>query len=285
MLLKYFDAHTHVNFQVFQNDYRQVIENSLKSGIGMINAGTQKQTSLMALKLAKEFKTQPVFASIGLHPLHTFHSYLDQKEVSQKDYQVEESFDFNYYFNLALDKKVVAIGECGLDFFRIESQNEEKIKNNQKVVFEKHLELSQKVKKPLVVHCRSALDELLKILTQNKNLLLPNPGVMHFFTGSKDQARQFLNLNFYFTFGGVITFSKDYDEVIKYLPLDKILTETDAPYVAPLPYRGKRNEPKYVVEVVKKIAGIKSLPLEKVERQIIKNAKIIFDLDFNETEY
>jgi TatD DNase family protein len=278
MKVRYFDAHTHLNFEVFKNDYKEVINKALQNNIGMINSGTQKYTSLLALEIAKEFENYPIFASVGLHPLHTFLSYHDKKEVNEKNYKYEEDFDFDYYLNLASEKKVVAIGECGLDFFRIK-ENEKEIKNKQKEIFLKQIYLAYQVKKPLVIHCRLALDELFLILNQNKNLLLEKPGVMHFFAGDKKQAKKFLDLNFYFTFGGVITFSRDYDDVIYYLPKEKILTETDAPYVTPLPYRGRRNEPTYVKEVVKKIAEIKSISEEELENQIIKNTEIVFNLD------
>lgn len=276
MEVKIFDAHTHTQFLAFKDDQDKVIKRALENGVGIINAGTNKKTSEDGVKIAYKFENDPVFACVGLHPLHTYHSFNDKNEIEKKDDKPEEKFDFDYYYNLSLKEKVLAIGECGLDYFRI--KNDEEIIKKQKEAFLSQIELSFKVKKPLVIHCRLAYKDTWEILKDNFHLLLDTPGVMHFFAGSKEDAKKFLDLGFYFTFGGVITFTKDYNEVINYIPLNRILVETDAPYVAPLPFRGKRNEPLYVWEVIKKLAEIKNMPLEKTCDTVLENTKFLFKI-------
>jgi len=281
MNCQFFDAHTHIQFAVFEKDYQKVIKRALEKGVGMINVGTQKDTSLRAVEIAYEFEAEPVYAAVGLHPLHTtYNSHYDIQELGQKTKSFVsegEEFDYKYYKELALNPKILAIGECGLDYFRI---TDEKLKKKQKEVFIKQIELAFDVEKPLMIHCRNAFNDLIEILSvMSHKLLTKDAGVIHFFSGTEEDARKLLEMGFSFTFGGVITFSRDYDEIIKMIPLDRILSETDAPYVTPVPYRGKRNEPLYVIEVVKKIAAIKDINLELVQRQILLNTKRIFKID------
>jgi len=128
-----------------------------------------------------------------------------------------------------------------------------------------------------MIHCRSAFADLIDILTGNsKSLDSQTPGIIHFFTGTKEDAKSLLNLGFVFTFGGVVTFTRDYDEVIRMIPMDSILSETDAPYVTPVPHRGKRNEPGYVIEVVKKLADVRKVSTDQMAENIWANARRIF---------
>ncbi|TSA44898.1 TatD family deoxyribonuclease [bacterium] len=275
---KFFDAHTHVNLAAFSGDYKETIGRSLDAGVGMVNIGTQKNTSLRAIEIAREFRDVPVFATVGLHPTHACENdFRDAQELAASA-GVPETFNYDFYRGLALDSKVMGIGECGLDYFRLSGDVGGK-KNKQKEAFIEQIKLAHEVKKPLMIHCRSAFPELIETLEENKGLLNDKPGIIHFFSGTRDEAEKLAGLGFYFTFGGVITFARDYDEVIKFLPIERILSETDAPYVAPTPYRGKRNEPAYVIEVVKKLAEIKEMPLEEISRQILKNTEDVFDLD------
>ena len=145
-----------------------------------------------------------------------------------------------------MDPKVVAIGECGLDYYRTEDR-EQRTKDKQKEVFVRHIELACEVGKPLMIHCRDAYDHLVEILNSKSEILNDPPGIIHFFAGTKEDAKKLLDLGFLFTFGGVITFARDYGEIICFIPMGRILSETDAPYVTPAPYRGKRNEPLYVI--------------------------------------
>jgi TatD DNase family protein len=276
---KFFDAHTHVNLAAFGGDYKEAISRALSSGVGLVNIGTQKDTSLRAIEIAREFPNEPVFATVGLHPTHACENdFHDAQELSVSGGAPEE-FDFDFYRKLALDPKVVAIGECGLDYFRIEGDAEEK-KGKQKEAFVEQIKLAHEIKKPLMIHCRSAFPELLEVLEENKSLLNEKSGIIHFFSGTKDEAKKLLDLGFCFTFGGVITFARDYDEVIKFLPMERILSETDAPYVAPAPFRGKRNEPAYVIEVVRKLAETKGVPFEEMGLKTLENTARILNIDF-----
>ncbi|MDO8664175.1 MAG: TatD family hydrolase [Candidatus Liptonbacteria bacterium] len=281
--MKYFDAHTHVQFAAFDEDRREVIERALKAGVSFINVGTQADTSAAAVKLANEY-AEGMYASVGLHPIHTEKSFHDKQELGKGDAAKAftsraEIFDYDYYKKLALDPKTVAIGECGLDYYHLSEES----KKRQKEVFIKQMELAKDVKKPLMIHCREAFGDLIEILTANRQLLNSPPGVVHFFSGTVEDTKKLMDLGFSFTFGGVITFppkvgrhAGDYDEIIKMIPLDRILSETDAPYVAPVPYRGKRNEPAYIVEVVKKLAEIEGILVEEMADKIFENARRTF---------
>ncbi len=276
MSLKFFDAHTHIQFAAFNSDYTEVIKRAFDEGIGIVNVGTEKSTSLGAIKLTEEYP-ENVYAAVGLHPTHTSKSHHDIYELGDnKEIENGEIFDYDFYRSLALNKKVVAIGECGLDYYRI---NDKEMKIKQMEVFVEQIKLAYEIKKPLMIHCRDAYSDLIKILETSSNEPQENPGIIHFFSGNIEDAKKLLEMGFYFTFGGVITFVRDYDEVIKFIPFDKILSETDAPYVAPVPYRGKRNESAYVIEIVKKLAEIKEIEFEKMREQILSNTNKIFNLE------
>jgi len=196
-----------------------------------------------------------------------------------------EVFDKEKYIELCKDEKVVGIGECGLDYFRLEEESIDR----QKKAFIEQIEVANEVGKPLMLHIRNnpedkihnaymdALD-ILKEHLDSKSLPAGRRGDVHFFAGSVDDARAFIDFGFTLSFTGAITYGKNYEEVIRSIPLDMIMSETDAPYVSPVPYRGKRNEPVYVKEVVKKIAEIKGLPESEVAEAIIANAKRVFDI-------
>jgi TatD DNase family protein len=255
---KLFDVHTHTQDSQYNGDREVVILRAIEAGVGMVQVGTDLDMSKKAVALAERYHGD-VFATVGLHPND------NKKEV----------FDYNAYKNLALSSdRVVAIGECGLDYFRVKEQAE---RDNQKEVFKQHIQLSKEVGKPLMIHCRDAFADLIEIL-RTIDYKLSTSGVVHFFSGSVDDAKKLLDAGFYFSFGGVITFARDYDEQIKFIPLDRILLETDAPYVPPVPYRGKRNEPLYVIEVAKKLAEIKGATFEEVARITTQNAVSFFGL-------
>lgn len=186
-----------------------------------------------------------------------------------------EEFDYYFYKTLALNEKTVCIGETGLDYYRLQEPS----KNKQIDVFEKHINLALELDKPLMIHCREAHEDVMKILKKFK----PSSGDklrgdIHFFSGTWEEAKKYFDLGFLISFTGVITFARNYDEIVKKSPLDKIMIETDAPYVAPVPYRGKRNEPVYVAEIAKKIAEIKGLDFKEVAEKTAKNALDLFKI-------
>ncbi|MBI2122068.1 MAG: TatD family hydrolase [Candidatus Sungbacteria bacterium] len=285
--LKLFDVHTHTQFAAFKDEIDVVIKRALDAGIWLVNVGTQRDTSAKAVEIANKY-SEGVYATVGLHPIHTEKSFHDEKElgalVFSNSRELEnknlpgflsraEEFDYEYYKKLAEDPKVVAIGECGLDYYRTKNLE---LRTKQFDTFKKQIELAVELKKPLMIHCRNAFEDLIDIL-QTTNYKLKS-GIIHFFSGTVEDARKLLDLGFSFSFGGVITFTRDYDEVVKYMPLERILLETDAPYVAPVPYRGKRNEPLYVVEVAKKIAELKAVAPGDIERITTENALKIFGI-------
>ncbi len=278
--MKYIDIHSHVNFKAYDNDRDEVIKRALDNNTWVINVGTQFDTSKSAVELANKYK-EGVYAIIGLHPIHTGPSFYDEKEISEggQDFvKTGEDFEKQKYLELLKDPKVVGIGECGLDYFRMDEESIEK----QKKVFIEHIEMAREVSKPLMLHIRNNKDDkthdaykdAIEVLKEYPDV----KGDVHFFAGSVQNAKEFLDLGFTLSFTGVITFTSDYDEIIKNTPLDMIMSETDAPYVAPVPYRGRRNEPVYVSEVVKKIAEVKGLFEKEVAEAIVVNAKRVFKI-------
>jgi len=256
------DSHTHVHFSDFKDDVGEVIRRALSQNIWLINVGTNKKTSQEAIDLTQKYP-EGVFAAVGMHP----HDAEEELKANSGEK------DFEFLLELAKKSGVVGIGECGLDYFKLK---DERVKKEQKNLFLRHIELSQKSQKPLIIHCRNAHKDMQEILRAHKNDLLKNPGVMHFFIGSKEDAKIYLDMGFYISFSGVITFARDYDETVCFVPKDRILIETDAPYVAPLPFRGKRNEPSYVKYVADKLAEILGQDKEKTYKQTFDNAKNLF---------
>ncbi|HTR18446.1 MAG TPA: TatD family hydrolase [Candidatus Paceibacterota bacterium] len=267
--MKFFDAHTHVNFVAYNEDREATIARAKEQQVGMNVVGTQFDTSKAAVELAQKYDN--VWATIGLHPIHTSKSYHDEKELGEggKEFTSRgEVFDISAYAELGKSPRVIAIGECGLDYFRIDKSTKDvQVKN-----FVQQIELANDLNKPLMLHIRNAYDDALDVLKAHAQV----KGDVHFFAGNWEIAKKFLDLGFTLSFTGVVTFTHDYDEVIKNAPLDMILSETDAPYVTPAPNRGKRNEPAYVEHVVRKIAEIRGEGFEKVRAQLVKNAERVF---------
>ncbi len=261
MTFRYIDIHTHLNLDAFTEDGVAVGEHTRAEGVAYINIGTGKETSEKAVRLAHD--TDGVFATVGMHPTHTAGEHA-------------ETFSYDEFKTLASNPKVVAIGECGLDYFRVDKAMQEK----EEEVFIEHIRLANEVGKPLMLHIRpseggmDAYEDALRILKAHAKVL----GNVHFFAGTYDIAQQFWDIGFTTSFTGVITFASQYDEVIKNAPLDMLHGETDAPYVAPVPYRGKRNEPLHVREVYKRIAEIREEDAEMVRATLIENAVRVFGL-------
>ncbi|HEB01535.1 MAG TPA: TatD family deoxyribonuclease [Candidatus Portnoybacteria bacterium] len=249
------DTHAHLNFKAFKNDFSQVIRDSLKQETWLINVGSQLETSQKAVEIAEKYQTG-VYAAVGLHPIHVD----------------DEEFDSEKYQELAKSSKVVALGETGLDY-KANSN-----KNHQKEVFRKHLELAEKLSRPVIVHCRQAHNDVLEILKSFLREGHSLKGVMHCFSGDWSQAQEYFKLGFLISFTGLITFARDWDQLIEKAPLEKLMIETDCPFMTPEPHRGKRNEPVYVKYVAEKIAEIKKLDFEKVVQQTTQTAKNLFNL-------
>lgn len=280
MEFKYIDIHAHTNFKAFDEDRRETIERALSAGVMVMNVGTQIDTSRKAVEMANEFP-EGVYAIIGLHPIHTGASYHDVKELGEEGKAFTsrgEEFDVDAYRELLRDPKVVAIGECGLDYYRCTEETIAK----QKEAFIGQIKLANEFKKPLMLHIRNnpedtthnAYWDSLELLKEHAEV----KGDVHFFAGDLSIAKAFTDFGFTISFTGVLTFTHDYDEVVREIPLEMIMTETDSPYITPVPYRGKRNEPMHVREVVKRIAEIKGFSEEETAKVLFANAKRIFGI-------
>jgi TatD DNase family protein len=257
MNYEYFDIHSHLNFKEYDKDRNEIIAELQKQKIATITVGVGHRTSEEAVALAE--KHPHIFASVGLHPDHTGEQYDEAK-----------------FEALLMHPKVVAVGECGLDYVRLPENAEDKI-HIQKENFEKQIELAVHHKKPLMIHCREAFPDALAILESKKQEHGDNlRGNFHFFSAPMSLVKRCLDLDFYVSFTGPITFVQEYVELVKLVPIERIMTETDAPYAAPVPHRGHRNNPLYIPEIVKKITEIKHLSPETAKRALVDNALQLF---------
>ncbi|MBI5023289.1 MAG: TatD family hydrolase [Candidatus Magasanikbacteria bacterium] len=277
------DSHCHVQFNAYKNDAEEVIRRSLEREVKMIVVGSQASTSKRAVEYARRY--DGLWAVIGLHPIHLTLQEVDEEEINF--HSREEKFDYNFYKKLAIDEKVVGIGEAGLDFFHLpKNLTLETVTEIQTETFEAQAELATELNLPMVIHCRDAHQTLLPILQKfYQNGKLQNRGVAHCFTGNWQEAKGYLDLGFNIGFTGVITFPAkkinpgpqlNLIEVVKNTPLNMILVETDSPYLAPQEHRGERCEPWMVIEVSKKIAEIKNISFEEVVKQTVKNTLNLF---------
>ncbi|MDP2708585.1 MAG: TatD family hydrolase [bacterium] len=276
------DTHAHVNFNAFKDDADEVIRRSLAADTWMILVGAEVKTSKRALEYANKYE-QGVYAAVGLHPVHTH-----QQQVEGDDHKFtsrQEEFSYGVYEKLAQFKKVVAVGEIGLDYYHLDvTADRAALKQKQKEIFLRQLELAKNLKLPVIIHCRQAHDDLLAILRKFKKDhkdCLPNDkswGVMHCFSGDEELAWQYFSLGLDISFTGLITFSAQWDDLIRRLPNDKFMVETDCPYMTPEPCRGQRNEPILVKKVAARIAEIKNLSLERIAEISTNNARRLFNI-------
>lgn len=273
---RYIDVHTHVNISAFDVDAKEVIEKTLGEGVAMINVGTQIDTSKRAIEIASLYE-RGVYATVGIHPVHATKSFHSEEELGNETKAFVsrgERFDVSNYLELAQHEKVVAIGECGLDYYRIDKETKEQ----QDSAFIDQINLANEIGKPLMLHVRpstgsmDAYEDALSIITKHAKVL----GNVHFFAGTLEIAKQFWDIGFTTSFTGVITFADQYDEVVKNAPLEMLHAETDAPYVAPKPFRGQRNEPIHVREVYKRITELREEDEESVRLQLLENARRLF---------
>lgn len=280
MTPKFFDAHTHLNIQ-FDEDWQEVGRRALAAGVNFVNVGADVPRSILAVEQAKYFDDKG-YATVGIHPTESCHSEASGEGGSGDS-------DFAVIAELAKDEKVVAIGECGLEYFKLTGDIEAE-KARQKELFKKHIELAIELNKPLMIHCRAsekttdAYDNVYEILKGYKDKVGDKLKFnLHFFTSDWPTAKKFLDLGGYLSFPGVITFSSACDETIKNMPLDRIMAETDAPFATPEPIRsnphsakasrGKRNEPAYVQFVAERIAELRPEPREEVLTALVENTK------------
>lgn len=260
------DVHCHMQFHKFEDDYDTVIKNAFAEGVDtIINVGTSIESSQKGVALAEKY--QNLYAIIGVHPHHA-----DKLE----DHWLEE------LETLTKHPKVIGIGEIGMDYYSYQSNGivDPKL---QREAFLQQIELAYQAKLPLQIHNRHAGPDVIKILQEQKHLLLETPGMFHCFAGDMDMLKAALNMGFHIGFDGNITYkglapgeTVELKDLAAYTPLDRIVVETDSPYLTPIPYRGQRNEPKYVIITAKFIAELKGIPFEQLVEQTDKNVYTIF---------
>ncbi|MFJ7685430.1 TatD family hydrolase [Peribacillus butanolivorans] len=253
-----FDTHVHVNAEQFNEDLEDVIERAQEAGVNnMVVVGFDRPTITRAMELIETYDF--MYAAVGWHPV-------DAIDMTEEDLKwIEE---------LSSHPKVVAIGEMGLDYHWDKSP-----RAIQMEVFRKQIRLAKKVGLPIIIHNREATADIVNILKEEEASEVG--GIMHCFSGSAETAMECIDINFYISLGGPVTFknAKKPKEVAAAVPLDRLLIETDCPYLAPHPYRGKRNEPSYVKLVAEQIAEIKQLSVEEVSQATTDNAKKLFGIN------
>lgn len=265
------DVHCHLNFHSFEKDYNEVIKRAFNVGVTkIINVGTKIDSSQKAVELSQKYEN--LYAIVGIHPHHA-----DKPEKNWLE-ELEK---------LAKQPKVVAIGEIGMDYYRYKSNGivDPKL---QKEVFEAQIKLAHKLKLPLQIHNRQAGKDIIEILLNHKSSILNPPGMFHCFAGDYETLKKALDLGFYIGFDGNITYeglapgeTVELKELAIKTPLERIVIETDSPYLTPQPHRGSRNEPSYAIITAKFIAQIKGIPFEKIDEQTTQNANTIFKLKTN----
>jgi len=280
--MEFFDSHSHINDPVFADDVDTVIKRSLADNTSMIIVGTDYKSSKKAIEIANRYQSS-VYAAVGLHPTELF-SYVED-ETGKANTVVAEKFSYDMYAMLTKFPKTLGIGEIGLDYAwrELDSDIEFK-KKTQKDVFCKQLEISRRFDLPALIHCRQAHDDLLPLLTDFKKeykTLMPKDrpwGVIHCFSGDENLAWQYFNLGLVISFNGLITFSQRWDDLIRKVPEDKLMIETDAPLMTPEPYRGKRNEPVLVKYVAQRMAEIRGVDVDYISNMTTANAKRLFKI-------
>lgn len=274
------DTHAHIQFDAYKTDRDDVVKRCAEKNLILNLVGTQKNTSKKAVEMAEQYTN--MYASIGTHPIHLHSTHVDEEESSFLSR--EEDFDEVYYSELVKSPKVIGIGECGLDLFHVpKDKSREEVLQKQTDVFLQHVDFAQKHNLPLVIHCRDAHGQMIDVL---KSLKREIRGTVHCYTSNYEHAKQYLDLGLYLGFTGVITFPPkkldpkpqiDLIEVAQKMPLDRIVVETDSPYLAAQAYRGQRAEPWMVEEVVKQIALIRGVGEKEMEDQIFHNTLQLFD--------
>lgn len=271
------DVHCHLNFHSFKDDYDAVIKSALEKGVTrIINVGTKHDSSQWAVDLAKQYKE--LYAIVGVHPHHADKVTVGHPELDSGSNTWIENLE-----KIAQQDKVVGIGEIGLDYFSYKSNGivDKKI---QQEVFELQIQLAHKLKLPIQIHNRLAGEDVIAMLKEKKHLLQPVPGMFHCFAGSTDVLKSALQMGFFIGFDGNSTYpglapkeTVELGELIRLTPIERIVTETDSPYLTPMPHRGKRNMPEYVILVGKHIADVKNLSLDQVIEHTTQNVYTIFN--------
>ncbi len=282
--MKFTDTHCHVNFKKFDQDANQAIRRALDQNIGMVIVGVDYRTSKKGLELANKYE-KDVYAAVGVHPVNLEDTREEEKTKEKKTDEPAEEFNYEAFEKLAKFEKAVAIGEIGLDYYHLKLGGDlEKKKLKQKEVLWQQLTLAKNLGLPVIIHCRQAHDDLVVVLKEFKkeykeDIFKDRPwGVVHCFSGNENLAWQYFNLGFLISFTGIVTFSRQRDNLIRKMPIEKLMIETDCPYLTPEPYRGQRNEPVLVEFVAERIAEIRGTNKEKIATATTRNAENFFGI-------
>ncbi|HCC22548.1 hypothetical protein A2480_04015 [Candidatus Uhrbacteria bacterium RIFOXYC2_FULL_47_19] len=294
--LQLIDAHCHTNFSAYRNDLEDVIQRAANDRIGLVVVGSQSSTSQRAVECAERYDN--VWAVVGLHPLHLFEQEVDESEEEGGELvhfrSRAEIFDPNYY-NSLIDQssKTVGIGECGLDYYHVPVNVDPLIfRAKQEELFRLQIDLAFERGLALMIHTRNAADgstdvhgEVLRILNDHRVAGRLPRGDVHCFSGTIAEAESYLDLGLYLSFTGNVTYKprkvspnteETLHDVVRAIPIERLIIETDAPYLTPVPHRGEKNEPAFVRLVANKIAEIKNLDLDEVYSQTLKNTQNLF---------
>lgn len=308
------DTHAHLNFNAYKEDSEEILKKALDAGMGLIMPGSQVDTSRRAVELAEKWNNPYVWAAVGLHPIHLEKARVDESEVGRGldssvasevrrfDFPIFETkgeeFNRQEYKKLAESKKVIAIGEIGLDYWYRPRTKEEGVEYAQKQIdtLNAQLDMALELNLPVILHCRVAHKDLLRILREHSIAEKVNPpGVIHSYTGSTKQLKKFLGLGFYIGVNGLIYKLDFVEDAVREAPLDRILLETDSPYLIPPQVEGQtvisegekgldsdfiRNEPINLKYIAEKIAEIKNISFEEVAKQTTENAQKVFQVNF-----
>lgn len=274
------DTHCHIDFSGYAEEQAAVFERMRQKGIYGITIGTTLSGSERAIAFAEQH--DGIWASVGLHPEHLSSSFHDAEEGEEPEYTLDP---------LRLEKiaasspKVVAIGETGIDLYRIdEDRSREEAQRAQEASFIVHMDLAERMGLPVVIHCREALGRLAEMIEERLKTGHTFSGVVHSFTGTWEEADRLLRLGCYIALNGIATFppkktadpARSLDHTIKNIPLDRLVLETDSPFLAPMPHRGKRNEPSWVEEVARYVAHTRGISIEELAHQTTENAYRLF---------
>jgi len=281
--MKYFDTHAHLNLSAFNDDVDTVVARCVDEETAVINVGTKESTSARAVELAEQYDN--CYAIIGLHPIQTAPAFHDEEELGEGSEPFKsrgEVFNPDFYRDLASSGKVVGVGECGFDYYHTTAGSYAV----QEEAFIAQIQLANELNLPLMIHTRgpkpgeasptgrSVYVDVYDVLKQYAKV----PFNVHFYAGTLEEAKKFLAIGGTVSFTGVITFANAYDDLVRELPLEQMFAETDCPYVAPVPYRGRRAEPWMVIEVYKKIAQLKNIPLETVIETLQQNVSRVYGI-------
>jgi TatD DNase family protein len=273
------DTHAHLNHPLFSGDRKKIIQKCLDENFYVINIGTNLQSSKEVVELTSN---KNFFATVGLHPQNLKTGVLRKKIEEKNSEKIENEFGYEEYKKLAKNKKVVAIGEIGLDYYwKPKTTKRKKVfKKKQKDLLLKQLKLAKELDLSVVFHCRMANQDLIKLLKNNLELK-PSKAVMHCFVGTEEELMSFLKLGFYIGFNGII-FKKlnniNFKKIVQKTPLQRILVETDCPFLTPPQEGEKRNEPFFVKYVLEKIAEIKNIESKKILKTTFENAQKMFKI-------